>query len=621
MDKAWVKQTDGSGIMLYQDGVPVCLAEAAKGAEDSFELLEEGVFRWIRLTSSPVQDMCMRLCALEPFRYGMVPAVSYNGNDWGAKLDYVGFLDVETGLPWRFGYHRTSIPGATYSEGDRFGVAMYLNSAQPEASCSLYPKNGTAVHEMLWPLQEGPRIYHQKKDWREATYAAQAPCDTFSVIVILNTIYTPRSAWHKLLDVAWRRGYKAISPSFHNEQLWDLGIHYAKLLYSEELDGFAGFNIGLAWEEGAFRKRSQHKYEIGWCGQNASFANSLLFHGLNLGDASALTMGIHVLDAWIGSRLPSGLIKTHYDDNAFTQGFGKTVDACNLGTAALQFMEAHDLAKQAGIDRPDYLAASRSICDFALSVMDPAGNIGKSWLEKGLSPAVREGTVGAFLTMALAAGGKRFSADAYLEAAQRSFRHYIKELYDQGFTTAGALDIFCVDKESAIPLLRAGMMLYEATGLPEYLHAARQAAWYLSTWQWHYSRVYPKNSLLNKLHYDTFGGTAVSTTHQHHDPYALCYVLELIDLSLLTGEETWAQRAQAIWRNGQQCVSDGSLEVDGKLRPAGSQDEGMAYTAWGPVNEPTQWLVAWPGAFRLEVLRKMATAKGEKQKEYLFWIK
>lgn len=617
----WEKRKDGKGHMLFCDGAPACLAQAAKDAEDSFEELEEGVFRWTRRTKTPVSDMCMRLVGQEYMRFGLVPAISYNGNDWGAKLDYVGFRDAQTGLPWRFAYHRAAIPGATYSEGDSLGVAMFLNDIQNEASCSLYPVEGKAVHEMLWPMQEGPRVYHQKRDWREATRALMPAVDTFCVIIVLSLTNAPRSGFTKMLDVAWRRWYHAVAPTFSNGRHWDLGIQYAKLLYTKEPDGFAGFNIGLAWEGGEWRKRPRNKYEIGWCGQNASYANSLIYHGLTRKDPQAVSMGLEVLDAWMAARLPGGLVRTHYDDNAFTQGHPKTVDACNLGAAALQLMEGYDLAKRAGKDRPEYLAAAQAVCDFALSAMEAGGRIGKSWLEADLSPAVREGTVGAFLTMALAAGAKRFSSPAYLEAAQRSYRYYIRELYDQGFTTAGALDIYCVDKESAIPLLRAGILLHAATGLGEYLDAALRAAWYLSTWQWHYSRPYPKDSLLFELHYDTFGGTAVSTTHQHHDPYALCYVLELIDLALLTGEESWARRAQAIWRNGQQLVSDGTLRVDGKLRPAGSQDEGMAYTDWGPVNEPTQWLVAWPGAFRLEVLRKISEAQGEKKAAYMNWIK
>jgi hypothetical protein len=52
-------------------------------------------------------------------------------------------------------------------------------------------------------------------------------------------------------------------------------------------------------------------------------------------------------------------------------------------------------------------------------------------------------------------------------------------------------------------------------------------------------------------------------------------------------------------------VSDGQLEVMGKKRPVGSQDEGFYHTRWYHPFDVSQWLVAWPTAFRLEVLRKL----------------
>ena len=75
----------------------------------------------------------------------------------------------------------------------------------------------------------------------------------------------------------------------------------------------------------------------------------------------------------------------------------------------------------------------------------------------------------------------------------------------------------------------------------------------------------------------------------------------------LTGDIQWRERAQALWCNASQCVSDGTLVVNGRLRPAGGQDEAIFHTRWGrsfvPPFMPSQWLPAWPCAFRLENLR------------------
>ena len=86
---------------------------------------------------------------------------------------------------------------------------------------------------------------------------------------------------------------------------------------------------------------------------------------------------------------------------------------------------------------------------------------------------------------------------------------------------------------------------------------------------------------------------------------------------MLGGRKEWRERAEAIWRNAAQGISDGTLQIPPTVvRPAGSCDEGILHTRWG-YNLPnakdgvtifgvSQWLVAWPCAFRLEVLRKCA---------------
>lgn len=59
------------------------------------------------------------------------------------------------------------------------------------------------------------------------------------------------------------------------------------------------------------------------------------------------------------------------------------------------------------------------------------------------------------------------------------------------------------------------------------------------------------------------------------------------------------------------------------VRPRGSCDEGILHTRWGSNGkhfDVSQWLVAWPCAFRLEVLRKLDNwnwLNGEEQETWL----
>ena len=179
-----------------------------------------------------------------------------------------------------------------------------------------------------------------------------------------------------------------------------------------------------------------------------------------------------------------------------------------------------------------------------------------------------------------------------------------------GYMTAGALDTCCIDKESAMPMLALSVLLYEHTGEKAYLEQAQKISIYLETWLYHYSVAFPTGTLLHQYHYDTLGGTAVSTQHQHIDAYALLFIPFWVRLAQYTGDNHWEDLAWAVWCNATQFISDGTLVIDGVRRPAGSQDEGVNHTFWhtsrGEFFHTSRWLVCWNGAFRMECLRDRA---------------
>lgn len=620
------------GSEMYIDGRLIGTAQAISGANDSFERISDCAIMWHRHTDAPVTDMCMRFVAYYSCEWSMMPAIQYDGNRCFIKDYYEvrseskllnekhtfphrtyvkGGIDDITGKPNRVSWMRMSIPAATYSEGSGLNIGMFLPPECMEGAASLYTQDENTVHEVLWPEQDGPLPLYMNGEWID-NFSVDAPAKSdFAAVLVLSADEQPRAGYRHMLSCAWNM-YKKDLPLIHTPQeLWDLGVDYAKQLYTREDDGFCGFSIGFTWQNGAWKKRNEQKYEIGWCGQNASLANSLLTHAIMTGDAQAEQMGFDVLDSWINATRPNGLIPTHYDDNMYCNGFDKTVDACNLGTAAVQFFESYALSQKLGKPRESYRDMALRICDFACRVMSPDGRIGKSWLESNLEPAVKDGSTGAFLTMALCDAASLTGKSKYMDSAKLSCAYYNRSLSENGYTTAGALDVFTIDKESSIPILKSNMMLYRLTGESCYLRKAEDAAWYLSTWQWHYSRRAPADSIFAQVGYDLYGGTAVSI-HGGMDPYALFYVNDLVDLSEYTGNAEWLERAHAIWVHGQQCISDGTLVVDGKLpRPRGSQDESAA-TAYGEkANATSQWLVAWPTAFRLEELRSILPTWGK----------
>ncbi len=585
--------------------------------EDAVAERGPGLFEWTRTFRYLGQDhvrpvrLTLEVEGLYASRYGLIPAVMYGGNAWGTGLEPKGF--VQDGQPWTFAYHRTSIPGATYSESEAWSVGLFSAPGQIPGgfACALEPRAETTVHRLVWPEEETPRVYAMRDAYQDAyrgdLRVSRGQTIALKAWVVVAPVTAPRHGWHALVDAAWALNARPVRPRFEPEELWEMGVQFAlDSLWAEE-KGFKGFSIGLAWDpqEQGWVQRQSWKYEIGWAGQNLSLANAMLRDYVLAGERRSLDRGLQCLDTWLkNARLPNGLFRCHYDHLiGLADPKDEVQDACNLGHAAQGYFEAFDLAARCGVRKPEYRAAALGVCDFALKAMNAAGRIGKAWRNDGKT-VDPEGTIGAFLIPPLVTAYRATHKAAYLEGAERAYRFYIEAFLRDGFTTAGALDTHCIDKESATPLLKAALELYDVTGKAPYLKWAEDVSYYLATWQWHYSVPFEEGTVLREMGYDTYGGTAVSTQHHHQDPYALIIVNDWLKLAQLTGKAVWKERALAAWANGTIGISGGDLVVMGKKRPYGSQDEGFLHTRWLRPFAVSQWLVAWPTAFRLETLRQ-----------------
>jgi len=586
-------------------------------ATDALKEARPGVFEWTRTFAYQGKDhvrpvrLTMEVEALYASRYNLIPAVSYDGNAWGTGGEPKGF--AKDGQPWTFAYHRTSIPGATYSESEAWSVGLFSAPGQVLGgfSCALEPAKDKTVHRLLWPEEETPQVYSMRDAYQDA-YRGDLRMSAGQTIalkawIVVAPVTVARHGWHALVDAAWALNARAVKPRFEPEELWEMAIQFAgDNLWAEE-KGFNGFSIGLRWDpvEQGWIQRQGWKYEIGWAGQNVSLANSMLNDYLLSRERTSLDKGVRCLDTWLrNARLKNGLFRTHYDHLiGLADPKDEVQDACNLGHAAQGYFEAYDLAARCGLKKPEYRAAALGVCDFALRAMSANGRLGKAWRNDGklVDP---EGTIGAFLIPPLVTAYRATHKAEYLAGAEKAFAFYYGEYVKSGFTTAGALDTYCIDKESATPLLKAALELYDVTGKDAFLRQAEDVSYYLATWQWHYSVPYEEGTVLREMGYDTYGGTAVSTQHHHQDPYALAIVNDWIKLARLTGKAMWRERAVAAWANASIGISNGDLVVMGKKRPYGSQDEGYLHTRWLQPFAVSQWLVAWPAAFRLEILRQ-----------------
>jgi hypothetical protein len=546
-------------------------------------------------------------------RFWMIPSVSYNGNPWGRGKEPKGATE---GGQWRsVAYRRTPIAGAMYSEGERFAVATWCDAPEGEEeafACALMPDDTLTTHRILWPEEELPTVYSDRdryaEGYKKRVCLPKGAVVTLKLYLTVGAVEPQHRAMQGFLRRAWQYAEKPEVPVMDTQQVWDLGVRYAcESLWAEE-GVFRGFSIGLVPEgEKDWRQRPNWKYEIGWCGQNASLANSLLVDHLRNRREESLHKGLAALDAWAAhGACPNGLFIVHFDDVLYHSREG-VMDACNLGAAALNFFEAFDLARAAGADRPLYERIAFGICDFVKADQQSNGLYASGWTMEGAA-VERQGTGGCFMAPPMLEAFRRSGDSSYLASAIKAYRFYLNELYTDGYTTAGALDTWCIDRESAAPLLRTALMLYDITGQQAHVDEAVDISYYLSTWLWHYEGKYPENDPFTVYGYNTFGATSVSVQHHHLDPYALSWVAEWLRLSTLTGDGQWREKALAVWRNGCQLLSDGTLVIEGRVRPPGAQNEAYFECNWAFGAEAYRfnaWLVAWPGAFRLETLRRI----------------
>lgn len=621
----------GSDLRLTADGDTVYYGETPVGTfrpvadnavecTDVVETLDANTLKITR-TFTAVRDvdsvrLTLDFChAYEPVS-AIIPSVCYNGNHWGRGKEPKGFST--DGVWHTYSYRRTPIPGATYSESSKLAVAMWSNPPVDEAgafSCSLQPGADDVTHSLILPEEERPFVYADKNVYADG-YAGKLSMRKGETKVLEAYLFVTEKGggiapMAPFLDKAWTLAEKETPRVIPAEKVWQYGVRYAKeSLWAEEGD-YKGFSIGLVPDgAGGWKQRPFVKYEIGWCGQNASFINTLLTDYLKCGDVSSRDKALAALDTWTAPVMQreNGFYTISYD--YILSGRERVVsDACNLGTAAYNFFETIELLQKCNL--PDRIGRVKSvalgICDFVKSDQQPSGVYGKGWNSDG-DCLYRDGTVGAFMIAPMLRAFKVTGDSSYYHSAAKAYDYYYSEFECSGYTTAGALDTWCIDKESSLPLLRASLMFYDVTGNRKYISHAERVSYYLSTWMWHYKACSEPDA--SWYGYNTFGATSVSVQHHHLDVYALLWVGDWIRLAEITGHGVWREKALAVWKNGCQLISDGTLRVNGLVRPVGSQNEAFFNCRWG-LSAPgspriNNWLVAWPGAFRLETLRRFS---------------
>lgn len=546
----------------------------------------------------------------------LIPCVSFDGNKFGNGGEPKG-LECD-GKPWIFAYDRMSIPSCTMVENESFAAALFasLNDFDSmRSACSVIHKESGFSQRIIHPEKEAPKTY-SSRDMYEDEYNRYIKLDPNGEFRAEMYLYIAKPMWKNfgmagLLDVVLDMT-KTPHKNNDTDELWDRSITYAKSLITD-CYGKKGFIIGYMMDDSnGFKKVDGGCFELAWCGQNILFCRMLILDYIKNNNKDSLDTALEIMDNWIDNcRAENGLMATRLEH--YPRLLEAEADTCNLGYGAYEIYRVYELLKSIGIEKETYFDAAKGLCDFFVKNYSNEVGFGKTWSLKG-ERIENEGTIGAFVILPMcklymATGDKK-----YLETAEKAMGYYCRRDLDNFACAAGALDSCCVDKETSAPMIFAAIMLYEITEDVKYLEYAKKAAYYFTSWMYHYHPYYDESCDISKLGIDVTGFTAVSTQHHHLDCYAGIVVPYLHRLAKHTNDKRWKKRADLMFNAAVQVISDGTDEVHGRVRPRGAQNEAYFQCRWwhGPTmtadtarGNANDWLVAWMCAFRLSAIAEL----------------
>lgn len=542
----------------------------------------------------------------------LIPCVSINGNEFGGGLEPKGM--ERDGSPWIFAYDRVSVPSCTLTENSDISVSLFASAeskASLVSSCCVRRsrKNGSLIQEIYHPVIESP-VRYSTRDGYSGKYEDTIELQSGENLETGMYLLVSKPRWEnygicQTLDVALRLFDGKLPEVPDRMDVWNRSIAFAKSLLTHYKDK-RGFIIGfLPNDKGGFSYRANDQcFELAWCGQNILLSRMFIKDYILNGDPSKLQDALEVLDTRIKyCTAPNGLIASqlkHSDDLE-----AQASDTCNMGYGAYEYMRTYALLREIGIEKTEYLKVGLGVCDFFLTHFSDEFGFGKKWRHDGTC-LDRDGSIGGFLIPAFAKAYELTKEQKYLSMAEKAMRFYMERDLDNFCCTAGALDTCCVDKETSAPFIMSAVLLYELTRNPVYLEYGTKAAYYFTSWMFHYQPHYGENDEINLYGVSIRGLTSVSTQHHHLDMYAGIVVPYLRRLADYTNDTSWRTRADLMWNAVLQLIGDGKQKIHGLVRPAGSQNEAIFHCNWvfkqakrGDLND---WLVSWPCAFRLSVL-------------------
>ena len=432
----------------------------------------------------------------------MIPATKYNSIDRNVSVQKRG--DKPSQQYGIYSWQRTSIQGLTYTEGKTYAVATWSDG---DCAATLLPPKGQALHCLMWPEMDNPvgNGFELEEDeagfptgprsWEVGDYNF-APKDHVTMKkgekkVIRMYVYTSSA----------QPNHAAMSSFLRSA--WNL----AKAPSLPKVDS------KKLWKTSIERLETVPSTGI----ESVGVAGVLLQEYLLHKDNTALSKALGLLDEAL-------------------EADWRTMPGRKLADMAVGLLRADALVIKSGKPRPQYKGRALEIC--------------KHIVEEQYRDGVWE-KVGSYYLPALLSAYEETKDEKFLSAAQKGYEPYMEALRGNEERWWWGP----IDRDSAFPLLQAALRLYKHTGEDTFLQDAVLASCFLSTWLWHYDVDWPIVGLPSGSKCHTFGLSRPSTDCPQFDTEACRWVPEWMELSELTGDSQWQDKARIIWKSSAQVAS------------------------------------------------------------------
>ena len=534
----------------------------------------------------------------------MIPCVNYNGNDFGDVIEPKK-MRYES-KPWVFPSDRVGVPGCTVSETQDLSVSLFAgnDNASKNCSCSIFDDCEETVHRIYFSHVESPVSYLMKYKFSNA-FIEDITLKTNEKVEYVCYIYRHDKkneyyGFNNLLDFI-NSSYAIVrKPRFAMEKVKEWNKKFQDRQKEQTLS-YTLFNMGflpdgehkIGSENCKWQWRKGGRFGAGWCGQNYSIAELYLRYYKETGDGYYKNTALAVLDTWLTRTHENGLVSAYFDCEFCDS---EDIDTCNEGWILYETLLCAKLLKEDGDDVTKYERSALGICDFFIKNFKEGGF--PQILSGDGKIKVKDGAAGAMLLFAFCEAYDYFKKPELLEKCNTALEFYWESYLKKAVSVGGALDTYCVDKESCHPFLCATLKLFEITGEKHYLDKAQNLAHYLMSWTFYHDINFDKNSDCAKIDLKTTGATSVSASHHHLDAYGVVYVPEMLKLYALTKNSAYLNHAKILWNFVTEFISDGSLVMHGMQRWEGMQNEGVFNCRWG-FGDPNMkghlndWMVSW----------------------------